>query len=220
VSAGAPAVDRPTGVGAAVTRVEDAALLTGRGRFLDDFEPIPGALHAAIVRSPHAHARIRDFDARRALQTPGVHAVVGPDDIAGLRPFALSVKAPMPYRPGATDRVRYVGEPVAVVVANSRHVAEDAAERVEVDYEPTPAVVGVLDAMAPDAPRRTGPSPSGPWTSASPTPHASSPAASASRATPRRRSRPTRSSPTGSTTTRARSSPRTRTSTARSCCSR
>jgi 2-furoyl-CoA dehydrogenase large subunit len=153
VSAGAPAVERPTGVGAPVTRVEDAALLTGRGRFLDDFEPIPGALHAAIVRSPHAHARIRDFDARRALQTPGVHAVVGPDDIAGLRPFALSVKAPMPYRPGATDRVRYVGEPVAVVVANSRHVAEDAAERVEVDYEPTPAVVGVLDAMAPDAPR-------------------------------------------------------------------
>ncbi|MEA2288555.1 MAG: 2-furoyl-CoA dehydrogenase large subunit, partial [Solirubrobacteraceae bacterium] len=146
-------VERRTGVGAAVTRVEDAALLTGRGRFLDDFEPIPGALQAAIVRSPHAHARIRGFDARRALATPGVHAVVGPDDIAGLRPFALSVKAPMPYRPGATDRVRYVGEPVAVVVATSRHVAEDAAERVEVDYEPLPAVVDVLDAMAPDAPR-------------------------------------------------------------------
>jgi 2-furoyl-CoA dehydrogenase large subunit len=152
VSTGA-AIERPTGVGAAVPRVEDAALLTGRGRFMDDFDPIPGALHAAIVRSPHPHARIRKIDVRRALKTPGVHAVVGPDEIAQLRPFALSVKAPMPYRPGATDRVRFVGEPVAVVVANSRHVAEDAAERVDVDYEPLPVVVDVFDSMAPDAPR-------------------------------------------------------------------
>jgi 2-furoyl-CoA dehydrogenase large subunit len=143
----------PQGVGAAVTRVEDAALLTGNGRFLDDFEPLPGALHAAIVRSPHPHARIRDFDARRALAVPGVRAVIGPDETAALRPFALSVKAPVVYRPGATDRVRYVGEPVGVVVAVSRHVAEDAAERVDVDYEPLPAVVDVRDAMAPDAPR-------------------------------------------------------------------
>jgi 2-furoyl-CoA dehydrogenase large subunit len=152
MSAGA-AIERPTGVGAAIPRVEDAALLTGRGRFMDDFEPIPGALHAAIVRSPHAHARIRDIDTRAARNTPGVHAVIGPDDIAQLRPFTLSVKAPMPYRPGATDRVRFVGEPVVVVVASSRHVAEDAADLVEVDYEPLPAVVDVFEAMAPDAPR-------------------------------------------------------------------
>jgi 2-furoyl-CoA dehydrogenase large subunit len=149
----ATAVDRREGVGAAVLRVEDAALLTGTGRFLDDFEPIPGALQAAIVRSPHPHARIRSFDARRALAVPGVRAVIGPEEIAELRPFSLSVKAPMAYRPGATDRVRYVGEPVAVVVAASRHVAEDAAERVDVEYEPLAAVVEIGDALAPDAPR-------------------------------------------------------------------
>jgi 2-furoyl-CoA dehydrogenase large subunit len=150
----APTVERSAeGVGAAVLRVEDAALLTGKGRFMDDFQPLPGALEAAIVRSPYPHARIRSFDAKRALATPGVHAVIGPDDIAKLRPFALSVKTPMPYRPGATDRVRYVGEPVAVVVAVNRHVAEDAAERVDVDYEPLPAVVEVFDSMKPDAPR-------------------------------------------------------------------
>jgi 2-furoyl-CoA dehydrogenase large subunit len=133
-------------------RIEDPALLTGAGRFMDDFRPLPGMLEAAIVRSPHPHARIRSFDARRALAMPGVHAVIGPEHIAELRPFALSVKAPMPYRPGATDRVRYVGEPVAVVVAASRHVAEDAAELVHVEYQPLPAVVDVLDAIAPGAP--------------------------------------------------------------------
>jgi 2-furoyl-CoA dehydrogenase large subunit len=152
-AAAAPAQAARHGIGVAVPRVEDAALLTGNGRFLDDFDPIPGALHAAIVRSPHPHARIAGFDARRALEVPGVRAVVGPQEIAELRPFTLSVKAPMPYRPGATDRVRYVGEPVAVVVAASRHVAEDAAERVEVDYEPLPAVVDVRDAIRPGAPR-------------------------------------------------------------------
>jgi 2-furoyl-CoA dehydrogenase large subunit len=134
-------------------RVEDPALLTGAGRFMDDIPPLPGMLEAAILRSPHPHARIRSFDARRALATPGVHAVIGPDQIAELRPFALSLKVPMPYRPGATDRVRYVGEPVAVVLADSRHIAEDAAELIVVDYEPLSAVVDVLAAMAPGAPR-------------------------------------------------------------------
>src|SRR5207237_3540754 len=123
-------------VGRPVERIEDAALLVGRGSFMDDLDPIPGALEAAIVRSPHPHARIVGFDARRALAAPGVRCVVGPDQTAQLRPFPMTLRAPMPYRPAATDRVRYVGEPVAVVVASSRHLAEDAAELVEVDYGP------------------------------------------------------------------------------------
>jgi 2-furoyl-CoA dehydrogenase large subunit len=149
-------VEQPTRgglIGQAVPRVEDPALLTGRGRFMEDLEPPPGTLEAAIVRSPHPHARITGFDASKALESPGVRAVIGPDDVARLRPFSLSVKAPMPYRPAATDRVRYVGEPVAVVVAATRHLAEDAAERVSVRYEQLPAVVDTRAAMEPDAPR-------------------------------------------------------------------
>lgn len=139
-------------VGRAAERVEDAALLTGQGRFMDDLDPIPGALEAAIVRSPHPHARITGFDAARALSAPGVRCVVGPKELAELRPFPLTLRTPMPYRAAAVDRVRYVGEPVAVVVAASRHLAEDAAELVEVEYEPLQPVVAVSDAMAPGAP--------------------------------------------------------------------
>jgi 2-furoyl-CoA dehydrogenase large subunit len=140
-------------IGAPTERIEDAALLVGRGRFMDDLEPFPGALEAAILRSPHPHARIVGFDARRALAVVGVRCVVGPEQTEQLRPFPLSFRAPMPYRPAATDRVRYVGEPVAVVVASSRHLAEDAAELIEVIYEPLEAVVDVRDAMEPEAPR-------------------------------------------------------------------
>jgi 2-furoyl-CoA dehydrogenase large subunit len=140
-------------VGGAAERVEDAALLVGRGRFMDDLDPFPGTLEAAIVRSPHPHARITSFDAGRALEAPGVRCVVGPEETMTLRPFPLSFRAPMPYRPAATDRVRYVGEPVAVVVASSRHLAEDAAELVDVGYEPLEAVVELRDAMSADAPR-------------------------------------------------------------------
>jgi 2-furoyl-CoA dehydrogenase large subunit len=139
-------------VGTPVERIEDPALLVGRGRFMADLDPIPGALDAAIVRSPHPHARIAGFDSRRALAAPGVRCVVGPEQTAQLRPFPLTFRAPMPYRPAATERVRYVGEPVAVVVASSRHLAEDAAELVDVDYEPLEAVVDVRAALANDAP--------------------------------------------------------------------
>ncbi|MBV9197919.1 MAG: xanthine dehydrogenase family protein [Solirubrobacterales bacterium] len=140
-------------VGAAVERIEDPRLLVGRGGFIDDLDPIPGALEAAIVRSPHAHARITAFDAARARRAPGVRCVIGPAEVAQMPPFPLTVKTPMPYRPAATDRVRYVGEPVAVVVATSRHLAEDAAELVAVEYEPLTAVVDVRAALHPDAPR-------------------------------------------------------------------
>ncbi|SFF35747.1 xanthine dehydrogenase family protein molybdopterin-binding subunit [Blastococcus tunisiensis] len=133
-------------------RVEDAPLVTGQGRFLDDLDPLPGTLTAAIVRSPHPHARIRSVDLSRARRHPGVTAVIGPDEVlAALRPFPLSVTTRMPYFPTGTDKVRYVGEPVAVVVASDRFVAEDAAELVSVEYELLDPVVGVRTALAEDA---------------------------------------------------------------------
>jgi len=135
-------------------RVEDPALLTGRGAFLDDLDPLPGTLTAAVVRSPHPHARITAVDLERARRAPGVAAVIGPEEVvAGLRPFPLAVKAPMPYYPTGTDRVRFVGEPVAVVVAGDRYAAEDAAELVDVTYEPLPPVVDTRAALRTDAPR-------------------------------------------------------------------
>jgi len=137
-----------------LARVEDAALLTGRGRFLDDLSPWPGTLVAAVVRSPHAHARISGVDLGRARRAPGVAAVIGPEEVrAAVRPFPLSVAAPMPYYPSGLDKVRFVGEPVAVVVAADRYLAEDAAELVAVDYEVLPAVTGTREAIDPAAPR-------------------------------------------------------------------
>jgi 2-furoyl-CoA dehydrogenase large subunit len=134
-------------------RVEDAALVTGRGRFLDDLDPLPGTLVAAVVRSTQPHARLRSVDVSRARAHPGVAAVIGPEEVlAALRPFPLSTATPMPYYPTATDKVRFVGEPIAVVVATDRYLAEDAAELVGVDYEPLEPVVRVRAALAPDAP--------------------------------------------------------------------
>ncbi|MFG2888018.1 xanthine dehydrogenase family protein molybdopterin-binding subunit [Streptomyces sp. NPDC048248] len=135
-------------------RIEDPALLTGRGRFLDDIDPLPGTLTAAVVRSPHPHARIRSVNLERARRHPGVAAVIGPDEVtATLRPFPLSLKTPMPYYPTAIDKVRFVGEPVAVVVAADRYLAEDVAELVEIDYEPLPPVVDMEEALLSDAPQ-------------------------------------------------------------------
>lgn len=82
----------------AMARLEDANLVTGRGAFLDDFDPLPGTLVAAVVRSPHAHAKITSVDLSRALAHPGVAAVIGPDEVrAALKPFPLSLRAPMDY---------------------------------------------------------------------------------------------------------------------------
>jgi 2-furoyl-CoA dehydrogenase large subunit len=135
-------------------RVEDPALLCGQGRFLDDLDPLPGTLVAAIVRSPHPHARIRGVDLSRAQAYPGVAAVIGPKEVTStLKPFPLSLRTPMPYFPTATDRTRFVGEPVAVVVATDRYTAEDAAELVDVDYEVLPAIVDTRASLSPDAPR-------------------------------------------------------------------
>src|SRR2546422_7247402 len=143
----------PRWIGQSVPRVEDGRLLTGRGTFIDDHPPVANACHAAIVRSPHAHARIRGWDASAALAMEGVVGVLTGAEVAkACKPFGVGVIAPIHYYPSATDKARFVGEPVAVVVARDRYLAEDAAEAVVVRCEPLPAVVDVERALEPDAP--------------------------------------------------------------------
>jgi 2-furoyl-CoA dehydrogenase large subunit len=140
-------------IGKSVPRVEDGRLLTGRGAFIDDHPPVAGLHHAAIVRSPHAHARILGYDLAAALAMEGVAGIVtGADVAAACKPFGVGVTTPVHYYPAATDKVRFVGEPVAVVVARDRYLAEDAAEAVGVHYEPLPAVVDPEQALEPGAP--------------------------------------------------------------------
>ena len=143
----------PRLVGRAVERVEDAVLLTGRGRFADDVGERPGTAHAAVLRSPHAHAEIVSLDATAALSMPEVVTVLtGEDAAAWSRPFIAGVKQPMRHYALAVDRVRYTGEPVAVVVARDRYGAEDALERIEVEYRELDPVVDPVAAAAPGAP--------------------------------------------------------------------
>jgi aerobic carbon-monoxide dehydrogenase large subunit len=141
-------------VGARVPRVEDARLLRGRGRFVDDVQPV-GLRHAAFVRSPYAHARVLGVDPTAARALPGVDLVLTAADLDGVvgvmrgaGPEGLCCPA---FGPLATDRVRFVGDPVAVVVAATRALAEDACELVDVAYEELPAVVDVDGALAPHA---------------------------------------------------------------------
>ena len=140
-------------VGKRVLRLEDPALLRGRARFVDDLPVKPGTLHAAVLRSPHPHADIVSIDAREARQAPGVAAVITREDILALTdPFIIGLTTPLEYHGLATDRVRFVGEPVAVVLASDRYLAEDALELMRVDYRPLPAVVDPVIAAGPDAP--------------------------------------------------------------------
>jgi len=138
-------------VGQAVNRVEDPQLLTGRTEFIDNVT-LPGMLHCAILRSPHAHARITSIDVSAAAQLPGVFAVVTGEDA---QRWSQRI-ATIPERWGthclATDKVRFVGEPVAAVAASSRYVAEDAIELITVDYESLPAVVDATTAAHPGTP--------------------------------------------------------------------
>ncbi len=140
-------------VGQSTERTEDATLLTGSARFGDDMPMPGGTLFAAILRSPHAHAEILSVDAARALARPGVAAVlIGKEVKAQSEPFIVGVKAPIDDWSLAVARVRYVGEPVAVVVASDRYKAEDALDAIEVNYRPLPIVVDPDKAMLPDAP--------------------------------------------------------------------
>src|SRR5262245_27570658 len=143
--------------GARVTRVEDPALLSGRGRYVDDFAP-PGMLQACFVRSPIAHGKVRAIqtDAARALS--GVHCVLTAADLpAAMRERIPTLQANPAMKLIRTERclagaeVCYVGQAVAVVIADSRSIAEDAAALVDVDYEPLPVAEDCRDAVKPAA---------------------------------------------------------------------
>jgi 2-furoyl-CoA dehydrogenase large subunit len=135
-----------------VARIEDARLITGRGRYIDDLA-IPGCRAAAILRSPHAHARIVGIDATAARARPGVDVVLTGEDVARLAdPFPVAVSGAPPYYPIAVDRVRFFGEPVAIAVAADRYFAEDALEAIAVRYEPLPVVTDPEAATRPGAP--------------------------------------------------------------------
>ena len=139
-------------VGQSIERVEDAALLTGRGRYIDDIAEPTGCLHAAVLRSPHPHAVIRAIEANAARAVKGVAAVVTGIDVTRLgAPLLAGVKANIQCWPIAVGKVRYVGEPVAVVVAADRYLAEDALELIEVDYAPLPITLRPVDALKPDS---------------------------------------------------------------------
>ncbi|HEX6512958.1 MAG TPA: xanthine dehydrogenase family protein molybdopterin-binding subunit, partial [Chloroflexota bacterium] len=139
-------------VGASVKRKEDPRLLSGQGHFIDDLQ-FANLRHAAILRSPHPHARIRSIDTSKALAEPGVLAVITGEDVQKIAsPFSLGVSSPVKYFPCAIDKARFVGEPVAVVIANSRYAAEDGADLIEVDYEPLQAVTDPELACHADAP--------------------------------------------------------------------
>ena len=147
------AVQPETFVGKPILRLEDPALLRGRAKFVDDLPVKPGTMHAAILRSPHPHAEIVFIDTSKALRQPGVAAVITRDDVLALTdPFIIGLTTPLEYRALATDRVRFVGEPVAVVLASDRYRAEDALDLVDVQYRPLRAVVDPVRAASPDAP--------------------------------------------------------------------
>ncbi|MYZ49964.1 xanthine dehydrogenase family protein molybdopterin-binding subunit, partial [Propylenella binzhouense] len=140
-------------LGKPIPRLEDSALLKGKGRYADDVGAPLGTLHAAIVRSPEAHALIKRIDVAKAMAHPGVVGVVTGEEIRALsEPFLVAVKQPIDQWSLAVERVRYVGEPVALVLAQDRYIAEDGADLVEVEYERLPAVVDIRDAVKPGAP--------------------------------------------------------------------
>ncbi|WP_416841278.1 xanthine dehydrogenase family protein molybdopterin-binding subunit [Haloferax sp. DFSO52] len=142
-------------VGRGEKRKEDNRLTTGRGRYIDDLEPVPNLKYISVLRSPHAHARIEDIDASAALDMDGVHAVVTGEQVAELvDPFPASVQNPSnAYYPIAVDKVRYNGEPVAVVVADDRYRAHDALEFINVSYERLDPILDPEEAVEDDAPQ-------------------------------------------------------------------
>jgi carbon-monoxide dehydrogenase large subunit len=145
----------PFGIGQPIKRFEDVRLVRGEGRFHDDVN-VPGQTHAVIVRSTHAHARLAKIDAVSALRKPGVLAVFTAADLGELGTMKMTLKrkrpdgSPMfapPHHGLTRDRVRYVGDPVAMVVAESLAQAEDAAEHVVIEYEPLPSVTSTAAAV-------------------------------------------------------------------------
>jgi carbon-monoxide dehydrogenase large subunit len=157
-----PIVVEKFAVGQAVRRTEDPRLIQGLGRYSDDVT-LPREAHAVIARSPHAHARVRGIDTGDALASPGVVAVLTAVELAadGLGPLPTdrarkkrdgspAFSTPRPALLG--ERVRHVGDPVALVIAETHAQALDAADRLRIDYEPLPAVAGTANALKPGAP--------------------------------------------------------------------
>ena len=143
-------------IGAAIARREDHRLLTGHGKFLDDLD-MPDTLEAAFLRSDFAHARILGIDTSAALDLPGVIAVFTGEDLRPImKPMPAKVAHPdlqeIPRLPMALDAAHYVGEPVAVVIATSRYIAEDALELIDVDYQELPAISSTAAALAQGSP--------------------------------------------------------------------
>jgi aerobic carbon-monoxide dehydrogenase large subunit len=146
----------PKMIGSRIKRREDPRLITGRATYVDDLR-LPGMVYASVLRSIYAHAKLGSIDATKARELPGVVGVFTAADLAGqLGPVPCAVEGPgmnIPRHPVlAEDKVRYVGEPVAVAVATSRYVARDAAEAIEVDYDPLEAAVDVEKAAEAGAP--------------------------------------------------------------------
>src|SRR5919197_1597523 len=153
-------------VGKAIKRREDPRFITGRGQYVDDVK-LPGMTYAAFVRSPHAHARIRKIDTGAALKHPGVVAVFTGKDMTGVNslpcgwdlrkekniPGVVQDLAMVPHMPLTSDVARHVGDPVAVVIADSQSAAVDGADKVRVDWEPLPTVTATEKAAAPGAPQ-------------------------------------------------------------------
>lgn len=134
-------------IGKSMKRVEDPRLLTGKGKYIDDIE-LPRMAHAAVMRSPHAHAKIVSIDTSAAKKLPGVLLVITGEEASKVTgPTASFASPPVTQYAIATDRVRHVGEPVAAVVAENRYIAEDAIDLIEVEYEELPAIVDPRDAI-------------------------------------------------------------------------
>ena len=151
------------GIGASVVRKEDRRFITGKGRYVDDIK-LPGMTYAHFIRSPHAHAKVKSIDSSAAMKMPGVVGVLTGqqivDDKVGnlICGWAITSKDGTPMKMGAwpamaPETVRFVGQAVAVVIAESKNLAKDAAEAVVVNYEELPAVPDIRAAIKPGAPQ-------------------------------------------------------------------
>src|SRR6266480_2105515 len=145
-------------LGAPIKRREDPRLITGQATYVDDIK-LPGMLHMAVLRSPYGHARINGINTEAARNHPGVVAVYTAEDVKGAvgnvavaAPLGLMEKGMGIRGPLAEGKVRFYGDPVAVVIADDRYTARDAKDLIEVDYEPLPAAIDLEKAMQPDAP--------------------------------------------------------------------
>src|SRR5215218_2285401 len=139
------------GIGHRVKRKEDDRLIQGRGNYVDDIK-LPGMLHVALLRSPVAHARIRSIDTQAAAAADGVVAVVTGKDLEAHELAWMPTLSGDTQAVLATDKVRFQGQEVAAVVAESAYVAKDALELIDVEYEPLPAVTSPQRALEDDAP--------------------------------------------------------------------